>query len=154
MILSRTENLRSCRRKRLEGQEKKKDKKKKDNKKKKKGKKSSPSFFGLGCTQNPWPQDLSSRGSSSRSSSSPEEPSSSASQAHMEDAASLYGLNKKNLMTPPDATVLDDLGARQLAYTVSFVTSSMVASDAFEIGGELVTCIDADSCACTTDTKL
>ena len=105
-------------------------------------------------TQNPWPQDLSSRGSSSRSSSSPEEPSSSASQAHMEDAASLYGLNKKNLMKPPDATVLDDLGARQLAYTVSFVTSSMVASDAFEIGGELVTCIDADSCACTTDTKL
>ncbi|CAE7593511.1 unnamed protein product [Symbiodinium sp. CCMP2592] len=55
----------------------------------------------------------------------------------MEDAASLYGLNKKNLVKPPDATVLDDLGARQLAYTVSFVTSSMVASDAFEIGGEL-----------------
>ncbi|CAE7392950.1 unnamed protein product, partial [Symbiodinium sp. CCMP2592] len=83
--------------------------------------------------------------SSSQSSSSAEEPSSSASQAHMEDAASLYGLNKKNLVKPPDATVLDDLGARQLAYTVSFVTSSMVASDAFEIGGELVTCIDTES---------
>ncbi|CAE7608505.1 unnamed protein product [Symbiodinium microadriaticum] len=105
---------------------KKKDRKKKDAKKRKKGKKCSSS--------------------SQSSTTSPEQPSTSASELHMEDAAGLFGLTKKHLARPADAVYLDDLSTRQLAYTVSLVSNSMVASDTFEIGGELVTCIECTGC--------
>ena len=58
----------------------------------------------------------------------------------MQDAASVLGLAKAQLVRPSSALVLDNLGARQIGYCLSGSTPAMTAADIMECGGELDSC--------------
>ena len=75
--------------------------------------------------------------SDSKSASTSNEPE----EAQMEDSACVLGLQKKDHPRPLNATTLDNLQTKQLAYALSGVTERLSASDILEAGGELASCL-------------
>ena len=66
-------------------------------------------------------------------------------EAAMQDAASVLGLAKQQLLRPPSALNLDGLGPRQIGYCLSGCTPAISAADVLECGGELESCLHEDS---------
>ena len=64
----------------------------------------------------------------------------------MEDSACVLGLQKKDHPRPLNATTLDNLQTKQLAYALSGVTERLSASDILEAGGELASCLGLCCC--------
>lgn len=59
----------------------------------------------------------------------------------LNEAARLFGLRHRDLQRSHNMVKLEDLSARQLAYTMSGATASLPAADLLELGGELEACL-------------
>ena len=54
------------------------------------------------------------------------------------DAQAVFGLSRKDLVRQVGAVQLSDVTARQLAFSLCAMNSSLCPADLMEIGGELV----------------
>ena len=55
----------------------------------------------------------------------------------LHDAASVFGLTKRDLVRPSNTFKLDELSARQMGFVLSGSSSLFSANDIFETGGEM-----------------
>ncbi|CAE7658675.1 unnamed protein product [Symbiodinium sp. CCMP2592] len=83
--------------------------------------------------------------SSSSSKTSSDDESVSVASCDVDDAASLLGLSKKELVRPVECMRLDDLNTKQMAMVLSGVTELLPASDIYETGGQdCEYCVEAE----------
>ena len=57
------------------------------------------------------------------------------------DAQAVFGLTRKDLARSSSALQLSDLSARQQAFALCAMNSSLCPADLMEIGGELAVCL-------------